>query len=139
MSGAFDLSIMLQPASKSPERIKRYTRFSSEVDPDTLFKRLIQILVSLGVVFKQFEKEYKVSTIRYFFIFTVTDSSNHFLFHRHSCIYHRDLSHGSEAAHGRFSKKTGIPIELIYFSHSQGDILEFHKLYKLIHEKCLQK
>lgn len=59
MSGALDMSAIISSQPKSPERVKRFTRFTSDSDPKEILKHLVDTLTRLNVKF-DIEEEYKV-------------------------------------------------------------------------------
>jgi len=108
MTGSLDLSIMLHP--KSPDRVKRYTRFTSEADPRVLLEKIAHVLSKYQVDFKVYEKTHKIRveapTSKGLLTFTVQ------------------------------ILLLAPQLHMVDFSKSKGDILEFYKLYKRIHDQC---
>ena len=113
MSGAFDLTPMLNLQQSQQtlmsDRIKRYTRFSSEAEPPKIMEYLKSKLEKMRLVYKMDEKNYQ-------FFVTATSSSG-----------------GLISFTIEINQMTS-KLFMVDFKKKQGDILEFHKIFRKIQE-----
>eukprot|EP00003_Mantamonas_plastica_P033599 TRINITY_DN971_c2_g1_i1.p1 TRINITY_DN971_c2_g1~~TRINITY_DN971_c2_g1_i1.p1 ORF type:complete len:119 (+),score=41.78 TRINITY_DN971_c2_g1_i1:1129-1485(+) len=109
MSGAFDLSRMLKKQEKN-EKVKRLTKFSSECEIDQLLDHLSTIFDELGIKYQVDEQNYVIKAVA-------------------------NTTKGALAFNVQLYVMTK-ELKMVDFARERGDLLDWHKLYRRIYEKC---